>query len=62
MIMNNWFAPVYRVKTNRRKRIVSRTNQRQLRAFFRALESGYLFLFCFALYSFVKIGEVRLRW
>lgn len=47
---NNWFASVWRVSTNQRKRIVSSTNQRQnsnqVRAFSRGLESRYLFLFC----------------
>ena len=47
VIMSDWFASAYRVLTNQKKRIVSSTNQRQLRAFSRALESGYLFLFRF---------------
>lgn len=44
---NDLFASVYRVLTNQRKRIVSPTNLRQSRAFSHALESGFLFLFCF---------------
>ena len=49
MIMNNWFASVYRVLTNQRKRLFSPTNRRF--PIFVSLSDWLT-----ALYSFVEIG------